>query len=108
MQATLVLLIAIGGLGCQNPAPDLPPLPSVATAAAAPSVGDPSAVESTFAPTPYPVYARNPVLFGDIPEDDSLGGCLRDTFCSVFLGRSPGVPSARQIEAAYCAGYYGR
>jgi hypothetical protein len=108
MQPTIVMLIALGGLGCQNPASDLPPLPSVA---ANPVVETPPAAEAPAyvpAPTPYPVYATNPVLTGDIPEDDSFRGCLRDTFCSFFLGRDPDVPTARQIMSAYQAGGYGR
>jgi hypothetical protein len=105
MQATVVMLIALGGLGCQNPASDLPPLPPV-TAGPAEAAGE--APASALAPTPYPSYVANPVITGDIPEDDSFRGCLRDTFCSFFIGRDPDVPTARQIEAAYYAGQYGR
>jgi hypothetical protein len=105
MQATVVMLIALGGLGCQNPAGDLPPIPSVT---ASPAQSPPDVPAFTPAPTPYPVYATNPVITGDIPEDDSFRGCLRDTFCSFFLGRDPDVPTAHQIEAAYYAGQYGR
>ena len=92
MQATVVMLIALGGLGCQNPGGDLPPLPPI-TAGPAETSADTPAYAS--APAAYPVYASNPVILGDIPEDDSLGGCLRETFCSFFIGRSPDVPSAR-------------
>jgi hypothetical protein len=44
---------------------------------------------------------------GDLSDDDSFGSCLRDTFCSFIIGRSPDVPSAREIEAAYYSGRYG-
>jgi len=103
MQATVVMLIALGGLGCQNPVSDLPPLPPVVAAER------PQDTPADYPPpAPYPGYTANPVISGDITEDDSLGGCLRDTFCSFIIGRSPDVPSAREIEAAYHAGYYGR
>ena len=38
MQATVVMLIALGGLGCQNPVSDLPPfLPDVRQSVSQPS-----------------------------------------------------------------------
>ena len=38
MQAAVVMLIALGGLGCQNPVSDLPPiLPDVRQSASQPS-----------------------------------------------------------------------
>jgi hypothetical protein len=107
MQATIVMLIALGGLGCQNPAGDLPPLPPVIAGPAELSADTNDSAPAP-APSPYPVYAGGPVISGDIPDDDSFGGCLKDTFYSFVFGRSPGVPSAREIEAAYNAGYYGR
>ena len=110
MQATIVILIALGGLGCQNPADNLPPIPPAATQPAvvqppAPSSAAVTAPEAT--PSVYPVYYGASVFdTGLPPEDESFGDCLRDTICSFVLGRSPDVPSASQIEAAYRAGYY--
>ncbi len=117
MQATVLMLIALGGLGCQNPASDLPPIPPASAQPVAPehpatpSVVPPSATvpASEPAPPPYPVYSGGN-LFGsrDPSEYESFGDCVRDTICSFFIGRSPDVPSAREIEAAYRGGYYSR
>lgn len=108
MQATVVLLIALGGLGCQNPAADLPPVPSPAVQPAPiePAIATPATEP---APPPYQPYLGASIFdTGEPPNNDSFGNCLRDTFCSFLIGRSPDVPSARQIEDAYRAGYYSR
>jgi len=104
MQATVVMLIALGGLGCQNPVSDRPPaLPD-----AGPSLASPSNAVSTVspAPSPYPVYTGARFDDSDESDDESFGSCVRNTFCSFFIGRDPGVPTARQIEAAYYSGQY--
>ena len=108
MQATVVMLIALGGLGCQNPASDLPPIPPAAVQPAA--VGPATASPATEAPPPpYEPYLGASIFdTGEPASDDTFGACVRDTFCSFFIGRSPDVPSARQIEDAYRAGYYSR
>ncbi len=120
MQATVVMLIALGGLGCQNPisdvsplppatgalaASDLPPLPPAASAPAGPYERYP--VPSYPAPFGSMTDARWHGIGGDPSDDVSFGSCLRDTFCSFFIGRSPDVPSAREIEAIYNSGRYG-
>jgi hypothetical protein len=104
MQATVVMLIALGGLGCANQAGDLPPIPPVAAS----SAGQPSSdVSPPFAAPPsYPVYSGGPFANAGVPDEDSFRQCVRNTFCSFFLGRDPGVPTARQIEAAYYSGQY--
>ncbi len=131
MHATVVMLIIMGGLGCQNspslspPAPleaqavsAQPPVPATAplenvgptapllsdVGATAP-LGDPGAAD-TPVPPPYPVYSGGPFAAFDRPEDDSFHTCMRNTFCSFFIGKDPGIPTARQIEAAYQAGQY--
>lgn len=108
MQATVVMLIALGGLGCQNPAGDLPPIPP---SAVQPATAEPVAASLATEPPPpaYEPYLGASIFdMGEPAGHDSFGDCLRDTFCSFFIGRSPDVPSACQIEAAYRAGYYGR
>jgi hypothetical protein len=105
MQATVVMLLALGGLGCQNPVSDLPPIPSVSNVPAVPSQG--SAFSYNPAPSGYATYAGWQGYSGDPSDEDSFGSCLRDTFCSFFIGRSPDVPSAREIEAAYYSGRSG-
>jgi hypothetical protein len=115
MQATMVMLIALGGLGCQNPVSDLPPiLPDVRQSASQPSTDASSvtpespAAPASPAPMPYPGPPQDP--FGDpnAGDDDSFGTCVRNTFCSFFIGRDPGIPTAAEIEAAYHAGLYNR
>lgn len=114
MYATVVMLIAIGGLGCQNPVSELPPsLPEVRTptsqpageAAPAPMTAAESEVPSP-APPSYPVYSGGPFRNDEAPAKDSFQSCFRKTVCSFFIGRDPDVPSARQIMEAYCAGQY--
>jgi hypothetical protein len=105
MHATVVMLLAIGGLGCQNPVGDRPPIPPVAVAPAVQSSG--SVPSYSPAPSGYATYAGRQGYGGDPSDDDSFGSCLRDTVCSLFIGRSPDVPSAREIEAAYYSGRYG-
>ncbi len=106
MQATVVLLIALGGLGCQNPATDQPPaLPDVRQAAGQPS----NDLSSTSAvPALYPAYIGLPSPDPGAEDDESFGRCMRNTICSFFLGRDPDVRTAREIESAYYAGYYDR
>ena len=115
MQATVVMLIALGGLGCQNPADNLPPIPPAATQPAnvQPANLQPSIPSSAAVTAPEATQALYPGSYGGSvfdtglpPQDESFGDCLRDTICSFVLGRSPDVPSAGQIEAAYRAGYY--
>ncbi len=105
MQATVLMLLALGGLGCQNPVSDRPPSPPVASVPA----GQPSgSVTSSYpAPSAYATYAGWHGYSDGPSDDDSFGSCLRDTVCSFFIGRSPDVPSAREIEAAYYSGRYG-
>ena len=137
MHATVVMLIALSGLGCQNPegvsAPTSPAAtPPAATppATAPPAATPPAATPPATAPPaevgpaasgsgPISGYDYAPPAYGTFPSAvcdcvadpagrDSLGRCLNDTFCSFIIGRSPDVPSVRQIEAAYCAGFYSR
>jgi hypothetical protein len=121
MHAVVVMLIALGGLGCQNPASTAPPaLPAVEVPASQPAtpavsplsdvgptapLGDVSTTDNA-PPPPYPVYSGGPFANAAVPEDDSFRTCLRNTFCSFFIGKDPGVPTAREIEAAYGAGLY--
>ena len=105
MQATVVMLLALGGLGCQNPASDLPPISPVSAVPAGQSHG--SVPYYNPVPSGYATSAGWPGYGIDPSNDDSFGSCLRDTFCSFFIGRSPDVPSSREIEAAYDSGRYG-
>jgi hypothetical protein len=106
MHATIVMMIALGGLGCQNPDGGVPPIPPIAGQPVATSGG--SVAMGAPAPPSYATYYGGAFANAEFMVDDSFGDCLRDTICSFFIGRSPDVPSARQIEAEYRAGYYSR
>jgi hypothetical protein len=113
MQATVVMLIALGGMGCQNPVSDLPPvLPDVRQSAGQPSTeaspvtSDSPAAPASPAPTAYPGTTQSPFDYADAADDESFGTCVRNTFCSFFIGRDPGIPTAAEIEAAYHAGQH--
>ena len=105
MHATVLMLLALGGLGCQNPVSDLPPIPPVASTPA----GQSSAYVAPYGPAPsgYTTYVGGQGFHGEPSDEDSFGRCLRDTFCSFFIGRDPDVPSAREIEADYYSGRHG-
>jgi hypothetical protein len=103
---TLVLLMALSGIGCQNKptiSGDVPPaLPSTA--------GVPGDVSAQL-PGPSPYSAHLSALqtpHHPLEDTGNFWGSLHDTFYSFFCGRSPGIPSAREIEASvyqYDAGY---
>ncbi len=94
MHSAIVILMAVSGLGCQNPSSDatnLPtPLSPVVSSAANP-------FPSNAIPPPYPGYY--PVGDPDLP-DTSQQGILGRTFCSFFLGRDPDVRTPSEIEAS--------
>jgi hypothetical protein len=106
MHATIVMMIALVGLGCQNPEGDAPAIPAIAGQSVAASGG--SVAADALTPPSYATYYGGGFASMDLAEDESFGACVRDTICSFIIGRSPDVPSARQIEAAYRAGYYSR
>ncbi len=56
----------------------------------------------------YPLYGQGAAGYPDAADDESFGTCMRNTFCSFFIGRDPGIPTAAEIEAAYHAGLYNR
>jgi len=105
MQATIVMLLTLGGLGCQNSISTLPLSSPGSGVAPGPSLG--SAPSYNPALAGYVTDSGWPGYDDDSSDEDSFRGCLRDTFCSFFLGRSPDVPSASDIEAAYYSGRRG-
>jgi hypothetical protein len=108
MQATIVMMIALSGLGCQNAEPETPSVPPDASSPAPPAVAPLPSLNLAPLPSPYPADAAGQATNGDISEDNSFGECVRKTFCSFFIGRDPDVASMGQIEAAYHAGQYSR
>jgi hypothetical protein len=105
MHATLALLLAVSGLGCQNRSCDVVGAPGFAPFAACADtdqfsgdVGRPMHfTDASGAISPY-YQLEEPAGFGD---------SMRDTFYSFFLGRSPGMPSAAEIEASAMRAYWG-
>ncbi len=119
MQATLILMIAYSGLGCQNPEVDIIPIPPglvrpapagrEIVGAPAPRPGQPpmepvEEARPSLAPSPYQI--GNHDLCEDPGEHETFRDVVRETFWSFVIGRSPDVPSAREIEAAYRSGFY--
>lgn len=119
MQATVILMIAFSGLGCQNPEVDIIPIPPnlvrpapagrEIVGAPAPRPGQPSTTpieESGPSLMPSPYQAGNPDFCEDPGAHVTFRDALRDTLWSFVIGRSPDVPSAQEIEAAYQSGFY--
>jgi hypothetical protein len=106
MQATVVLLMALSGLGCQNKPStvvDTPPaLPSASAGSSYPLMREAG-------PSPYAAHASALYTpYHPLEGPNGFWDSMRDTCYSFFHGRSPGVPSPREIEASvyqYDAGY---
>lgn len=98
MHASVVLLMALSGLGCQNEIPEAIDSPPAAYDTAASTFG--SVNSGHTGPSGYSAYSS--AFSSDFDASDKLGfgGALRDTIWSFFLGHSPGVASAREIEAS--------
>ncbi len=92
MHASLLLMVAVSGLGCQNKvcqSVDIPP------AAYGVIGGDPSAAR-------LPSYYTYSAGFATSEFDDgfTVHDSLRDTFYSFIFGRSRGVPTPHDMEAS--------
>jgi hypothetical protein len=102
MQGTIVMLIALSGLGCQNKPCGAVPVPLTSYGS-----GDWSAANG------YPNAGAHPGYPAYVARRDSgcdgsgyPGGALRSTLWSFVLGRDPDVPTAREIEATFDSGGY--
>ena len=100
MHGTIVILIALGGLGCQNKSCHASPAPPAGDGWCGAHVAFPS-----FAPPSPAAYA--PIHDHGDAADYSRGRSLRSTLCSFVLGRDPDVPTARDIEATFYSGSFG-
>jgi len=103
MQISVVMVMALSGLGCQNKGCDPVPTPQISY------VGSPCASNvypGSTASTGYPAYASggNGVA---TPLDYTFHGSVRSTLWSFILGRDPDVASVREIEATFYSGGYG-
>ncbi len=116
MQAAILMLMALSGLGCQNKPADSTDLPQVlapASSAASPAPEAPVAAassaaspapeapttETTTTPPPYPRYF--PETFPDIEDLYSTHlGIMTATLYSFVFGHDPGIASAQEIEAS--------
>ena len=112
MHATVVMLIALGGLGCQNPVSDLPPvLPDVRQSADQPSTDAPSitsASPASPAPLAYPVNTQSPSGYADAADDESFGRCVATPSAASSSAATRVYRRPAEIEAAYHAGQYNR
>jgi hypothetical protein len=101
MQAAVVMLMALTGLGCQNKPVDSTDMPSVLTPAPAPASPSPEAptTETTATPPPYPRFF--PEAYPDIEDLYSTHlGIMSATLYSFVFGHDPGIASAQEIEAS--------
>ena len=112
MQAAILMLVALTGLGCQNKPIDSTDPPAVLTPApASPSQEAPAAettaspspeappAETTATPPPYPRYFPETYPDPEAVYGDPLG-ILHATLYSFVFGHDPGIPSAHEIEAS--------
>jgi hypothetical protein len=102
MQGTVVMLIALSGLGCQNK--PCGALPGTLTSYGSGDWSAANGYSNAVAQPGYPAYVARP----DSGYDHSgyPGGALRSTLWSFVLGRDPDVPTAREIEATFNSGGY--
>jgi hypothetical protein len=104
MQATLVLLMALGGMGCHNKSCDM--------VDARPTFnfdggGYANAYSGYLAPRATPAGYSSGYIGGYRSADLGWRAGLRDTLFSFVLGRSPDVPTPREIEASVYTGRAG-
>jgi len=103
MQVSVVMVMALSGLGCQNK--DCAPSPSPQT-----YYGSSLCAEHVYpgsaAPSGHPAYA--PSSHGRDPASDyTFHSSVRSTLWSFVLGRDPDVATVREIEATFYSGGYG-
>jgi hypothetical protein len=102
MQGSVVMLIALSGLGCDHKSCDVLQAPPTVDGRYGANVDDPSLARSG-----HPAYAPLHYSGGD-ESGDSCGGSLRATLWSFVLGHDPDVPTVREIEATFHSGGYGQ
>jgi hypothetical protein len=105
MQATVVLLVALSGLGCHNKTCEVIDVQPTSSSYGG---GNSSLYSSHDTPLPCPANDGGPNSGYDPSQQAGFGGVLLDTLYSFVYGRSPGVPSVREIEASvygYRAGH---
>jgi hypothetical protein len=103
MQGSVVMLIALSGLGCDHKSCGRFQGPWAVDSPYG-AIVDPH----SFAPLGYPPMAPSHHLGGDPSGDSCGGGTLRATLWSFVLGRDPDVPTARELEASFYSGGYGQ
>lgn len=94
MHGAIVIVVLLGGLGCQNKSDDAGDVPKSVSPLVSPEV-NPFPRDAVLPPYPgyYPV--GNPDA--DYP---SQVGIVQGTICSFFLGRDPDVRTQAEIEAS--------
>jgi hypothetical protein len=93
MAATVLMTIALTGLGCQNKDSAIPPGPGM----------DGCTQESIAASSFVPASGAPDVGSGSGVDS---GGALHNTLWSFVLGHDPGVATARDIESSFYSGGY--
>ncbi len=103
MHASVVMVMALSGLGCQNK--DCAPSPTPQTYYGSSPYAT-NAYPGTVTPSGYPAYGTGDYRIGH-PEDYTFHGAVRSTLWSFVIGRDPDVASVREIEATFYSGGYG-
>jgi hypothetical protein len=103
MQVSVMMVMALSGLGCQNKECEVFPTPQISHASSSCAT---NMHPGSAAPSGYPAYA--PGGYGvTTPLDYTVHGAMRSTLWSFILGRDPDVASVRDIEATFDSGRYG-
>ena len=101
MQGAVVILVALGGLGCQNKGCDV--LPSPQTTHYASSQSFANTCPSGVTPLGYPSCSAGSST-GDGSSGYSTRGAVRSTLWSFVIGHDPDVATVREIEATFYSG----
>jgi hypothetical protein len=101
MQGAVVILMALGGLGCQNKGCDVLPSPQTTRYVSAQSFAN--ACPSRVVPSGYRSWSASDNT-GDDCSGYSTRGALRSTLWSFVIGHDPDVATVREIEASFYSG----
>jgi hypothetical protein len=103
MQTSVVMLMVLSGLGCQNKGCDASSTPQTCSTSSPCAT---NAYAGSTGPSGYPAYAAGSYGVAT-PLDYTVHGAVRSTLWSFVIGRDPDVASAREIEATFDSGGYG-
>jgi hypothetical protein len=115
MQVSMVMILALTGLGCENKSADAPDtVPAVFVQGDAAPVASfqggaytPGNYASSFASTPYPEIPSHLYSAPTLAHDSDWHACVRSTVYSFVFGHDPDVVTIREIESSVYGDYGG-